>query len=38
MGKDDTVTSNKIMPHFQLLPMSNVDQSYLRIHEVPPLQ
>ena len=30
--------SNKITPHFQLLPMSKVDQSYLRIYEVPPLQ
>ena len=29
----DTVTY-----HFQLLPMSMVDQSQLRIHEVPPLQ
>ena len=32
------LTSNKITPHFQLLPMSKVDQSYLRIHKVPPLQ
>ena len=29
---------NKTMPHFQLLPMSKVDQSLLRIHEVQPLQ
>ena len=29
---------NETTPHFQLLPMSKVDQSYLRIHEVPPLQ
>ena len=29
---------NKTMPHVQLLPMSKVDQSFLRIHEVPPLQ
>ena len=29
---------NKIMPHFQLLPMSKVDQFLLRINEVPPLQ
>ena len=29
---------NKTTPHFQLTPMSKVDQSYLRIHEVPPLQ
>ena len=29
---------NKNTPHFQILPMSKVDQSYLRIHEVPPLQ
>ena len=25
---------NKTTPHFQLLPMSKVDQSLLRIHEV----
>ena len=30
--------SNKAMLHFQLLPLSKVDQSLLRIHEVPPLQ
>ena len=30
--------SNKITPHFQRLPMSKVDQSYLRTHEVPSLQ
>ena len=29
---------NKTTPHFQLLPMSKVDQSKLRIREVPPLQ
>ena len=29
---------NKTTPHFQLLPMSKVDQSLLRIHEVPSLQ
>ena len=29
---------NKNTPHFQLLPMSKIDQSLLRIHEVPPLQ
>ena len=29
---------NKTTPHFQLLPMSEVDQSKLRIHEVLPLQ
>ena len=29
---------NKITPHFQLLPLSKVDQSYLRIHELSPLQ
>ena len=34
MGQDDT----KISPHFQLLPMSKVDQFLLRIHKVPPLQ
>ena len=38
MSQDDSVTFNKTMPHFPLLPMSKVDQSYLRIHEVPPLQ
>ena len=36
--QNDTVTLNKTTPHFQLLPMSKVDQSILRIHEVPPLQ
>ena len=35
---DDTVTYDKITPHFQLLPMSKVDQSLLPIHEVPPSQ
>ena len=30
--------SNKVTPHFQLLLMFKVDQSYLRIHEVSPLQ
>ena len=25
-------------PHYQLLPMSKVDMSLLRIYEVPPLQ
>ena len=29
---------HKTTPHFQLLPMSKVDQSLLRILEVPPLQ
>ena len=29
---------NKTTPHFQLLPMPKVDQSLLRIHEVPPSQ
>ena len=29
---------NKTTPHFQLLPMSKVNQSELRIHEAPPLQ
>ena len=32
------IRSIKITTHFQLLPMSKVDQYYLRIHEVPPLQ
>ena len=27
-----TVPSNKITPHFQLLPISQVEQYYLRIH------
>ena len=30
--------SNKTRHHFQLLPMSKVDHSELRIHKVPPLQ
>ena len=38
MAQDDTVTLNKNTPHFQLLPMSRVDQSSLRIHEAPLLQ
>ena len=38
IGLDDTVTFEKNTPHFQLLPMSKVDQSKLGIHEVPPLQ
>ena len=25
MAQDDTVTLNKTMPHFQLLPMSKID-------------
>ena len=29
---------SKTTPHFQLLPMSKVGQSLLRIHEVSPLQ
>ena len=29
---------NKTTPHFQLLPMSKVDQSSSNIHEAPPLQ
>ena len=29
---------NKTTPHFQLLPMLKVDQSYLRIHKAQPLQ
>ena len=36
MSQYDTVTLIKTMPHFQLLPISKVDQSY--IHEVPTLQ
>ena len=40
MAQDDTVTLalNKTTPHFQLLSMSKVDQSLIRIHEVLPLQ
>ena len=38
MAQDGTVTLNKTTPHFQLLPLSEVHQSLLRIHEVPPLQ
>ena len=38
MVQDDTVTFDITPPHFQLLPMSKVDQSLLRIHEVPPSQ
>ena len=38
MKQDDTVTLNKNTPHFQLSSMFKVDQSQLRIHEVPPLQ
>ena len=39
MAQDDTVTfEKKNTAHFQPLPMSQVDQSLLRIHEVPPLQ
>ena len=30
--------SNTITPNFQLLPISKVDQSNLRIQDVPPLQ
>ena len=29
---------NKTSSHFQLLPMSKVNQPYFRIHEVPSLQ
>ena len=32
------LSSNKITPHVHRFPMSKVDQFYLRIHEVPPLQ
>ena len=34
----DQIAPVGAMPHFQLLPMSKVDQSQLRTHEVPPLQ
>ena len=29
---------DKTTPHFQLLPMSKIHQTKLRIHEAPPLQ
>ena len=38
MAQDDAVTFDKTTPHFQLLSMSKVGHSLLRIHEVPPLQ
>ena len=38
IAQDDKFLLNETMPHFQLLPMSKVDQSKLRIHEAPPLQ
>ena len=38
MAQDDKLLLNETTPHFQLSPMSKVDQSLLRIHEVPPLQ
>ena len=37
MAQDDQLLLNKTVPLFQLLPTSKVDQSQLRIHEVPPL-
>ena len=37
MAQDDTATLYKTTPHL-LLPMSEVDQSKLLIHEVPPFQ
>ena len=36
MAQEYTVTFTT--PHFQLLPMSKIDESKLRIHEAPPLQ
>ena len=36
MAQDDSYFRIK-MPHYQLLPMSKVDQSLLGIHEVLPL-
>ena len=38
IAQDDKLFLNKTTPHFQLVPMSKVAQSLLRIHEVPPLQ
>ena len=38
MAQGDSITLNKATPHFQLLPMSKIDKSKLRIHELPPLQ
>ena len=39
IAQDDRVIPlNKTTPYFQPLPMSKVDQSLSRIHEVPPLQ
>ena len=38
IAQDDKLLFNKTLPHFQLLPMSKVDQSQVPIHEVSPLQ
>ena len=38
MAQDDTVTFELNHASFSALPMSKVDQSLLRMHEVPPLQ
>ena len=35
-AQEDKLILIKTTPHFQLLPMSKVDQSLLRIHGVPP--
>ena len=38
MALNDKLLLNISMSHFQLLPMSKIDQSQLGIYEVPPLQ
>ena len=38
MAQDDTVTFEQNHASFSATSMSKVDKSYLRIHEVPPLQ
>ena len=38
MEQDDTITFEYNHASFSVLPISKVDQSLLRIHEVPPLQ
>ena len=37
VAQDEQLFFNKTIPNFQRLPMSKVDQSYLHVHEVPPL-
>ena len=38
MAQDDQLLLNKTTSHFKLLPMYEVDQFLLRIHETPTLQ